>query len=129
MTTTEGSVATNAATVVIIEDQRHKNQVGIALERGTATQTNSRIRISNNVIDGTQQGIFTDDLTQSSISGNLIGGHRDRASSTGIELLASPRVTRNVVNGNVLIGPWTNRAIEDQNPLDQANRVHSNEVH
>jgi hypothetical protein len=114
---------------VIIEDQRHKNQVGIGLERGTATQTNSRIRISNNVIDGTQQGIFTDDLTQSSISGNLIGGHRDQGSSTGIELLASPRVTRNVVNGNVLIGPWTNRAIEDQNPLDQANRVHSNDVH
>lgn len=114
---------------VIIEERRHPNQVGIALERGTATQTNSHIKMSNNVIDGTQQGIFTDDLTQSTISGNLIGGHRDHGSSTGIELLASPHVTRNVVSGNVLVGPWTNRAIEDQNPGGQGNRVHSNDVH
>jgi len=114
---------------VIIEELRHPNQVGIALEQGTATQTNSRIRISNNVIDGAQQGIFADNLTQSSVSGNLIAGHRDRGSSTGIELLASPRVTRNVVGGNVLVGPWTNRAVEDQNPVDQGNRIHSNDAY
>lgn len=104
---TNGTISNN----VIINTTNHAWMAGINSTRGTSTTTPSKIRISENVIDGAMRGIYLNGLDDSLIHGNHINPRS--GSVIGIEVANVVYNNNNVISDNHVPGTWGTTAILD----------------
>lgn len=96
-------------------------QVGIATSATEEALRSERVIISNNVLEGQQQGIYIQQGADIQIHGNtVIAG---AASSTGIVIANTALNINNHIYNNKVMGNWSNAKYENLTPTSQRNLI------